>query len=105
MAGHIPGALNRPFSENLTADGFKPAAKVGKPGSSTPYWANAPRWSTTAARVSAQCPTCWLWRLRAWGALPCLPELERVVQTLRARLPAKTNRARVALQSASVRHR
>ena len=27
VAGHIPGALNRPFSENMTADGFfKPAA-------------------------------------------------------------------------------
>jgi thiosulfate/3-mercaptopyruvate sulfurtransferase len=27
VAGHIPGALNRPFSDNLAADGrFKPAA-------------------------------------------------------------------------------
>ncbi|MCX7266595.1 MAG: sulfurtransferase [Betaproteobacteria bacterium] len=27
IAGHIPGALNRPFNENMTADGFfKPAA-------------------------------------------------------------------------------
>ncbi len=29
VAGHIPGALNRPFSENFDADGkFKPAAKL-----------------------------------------------------------------------------
>jgi thiosulfate/3-mercaptopyruvate sulfurtransferase len=30
VAGHIPGALNRPFSENLDADGrFKSAASLG----------------------------------------------------------------------------
>jgi thiosulfate/3-mercaptopyruvate sulfurtransferase len=29
VAGHIPGALNRPFSQNLTADGkFKPPAQL-----------------------------------------------------------------------------
>lgn len=29
VAGHIPGALNRPFTENMTADGFfKPAATL-----------------------------------------------------------------------------
>lgn len=29
VAGHIPGALNRPFTENLAADGrFKPAAQL-----------------------------------------------------------------------------
>ena len=29
VAGHIPGALNRPFSQNLTADGkFKPAQQL-----------------------------------------------------------------------------
>ena len=29
MAGHIPGALNRPFGSNLGADGrFKPAAQL-----------------------------------------------------------------------------
>jgi thiosulfate/3-mercaptopyruvate sulfurtransferase len=29
VAGHVPGALNRPFSENLAADGrFKPAATL-----------------------------------------------------------------------------
>lgn len=29
VAGHIPGALNRPFSQNLTPDGkFKPAAQL-----------------------------------------------------------------------------
>lgn len=29
VAGHVPGALNRPFSENLQADGrFKPAAQL-----------------------------------------------------------------------------
>ena len=29
VAGHIPGALNRPFSQNLTADGkFKPAEQL-----------------------------------------------------------------------------
>jgi len=29
VAGHIPGALNRPFTENLTAEGFfKPAAQL-----------------------------------------------------------------------------
>lgn len=30
VAGHIPGALNRPFGENLSADGrFKPASQLG----------------------------------------------------------------------------
>ena len=29
MAGHIPGALNRPFTDNLGADGrFKPASQL-----------------------------------------------------------------------------
>jgi len=31
VAGHVPGAINRPFSDNLTADGrFKPAEQLRK---------------------------------------------------------------------------
>jgi thiosulfate/3-mercaptopyruvate sulfurtransferase len=59
VAGHIPGALNRPFAQNLGADGkFKPAAQLRaefeqllagpRPGTA---------WCTTAAAASAPCRT------------------------------------------------
>src|SRR5690606_2125015 len=28
VAGHVPGAVNRPYAENLSDDGFKPATKL-----------------------------------------------------------------------------
>ena len=58
VAGHIPGALNRPFAENMDADGcFKPAAQFCEPNLK-PCWraATRPAWCTTAAAVSAPLP-------------------------------------------------
>ena len=48
VAGHIPGALNRPFT-------YRPSSMRCWPGA-TPL-----AWCTTAAAASAPCPTCWPW--------------------------------------------
>lgn len=49
VAGHIPGALNRPFSENLGADGkFKPAAQLRAEFEALIGDLTRPPWSTSA---------------------------------------------------------
>ena len=70
VAGHIPGALNRPFGLNLGSDGrFKPAACCAP--SSMPFGWPQP------ATVVHQCgsgvsaiPNRWPWSLQAWAGKP-----------------------------------
>jgi thiosulfate/3-mercaptopyruvate sulfurtransferase len=81
VAGHIPGALNRPFAANIGEDGrFKPAAQLR--AEFEPCWraATRPAWCTTAAAASAPCPTCWPWNCRAGQNRALRGQLERMVQ-------------------------
>ncbi len=59
VAGHIPGALNRPFSENIARRMAASSPRHCSRPSSSPAGkaVTRPRWSTSAAAVSAPCPT------------------------------------------------
>jgi thiosulfate/3-mercaptopyruvate sulfurtransferase len=64
-AGHIPGAVNRFFGDNLQADGrFKPAANCvcRMAGRSLPGRCRS-RLSTSAVQVFRLATICWRWRL------------------------------------------
>ena len=71
-AGHVPGALNRPFADNLDASGhFKPAAKLrgNSPPCSAPL--DLRTWCTCAAPASPPATTCWPWSTPACMARAC----------------------------------
>jgi thiosulfate/3-mercaptopyruvate sulfurtransferase len=69
VAGHIPGAVNRPYTDNLTADGrFKPARELRSEFSELSAIA-CHRWSfTPAAQASRPATTCSRWNMRPGGA-------------------------------------
>ena len=69
VAGHIPGALNRPLARiSDLMDCLNQRLSYGL--NLHPCWANAtpPRSSITAGAASAPCPTSWPWRSPAWDA-------------------------------------
>src|SRR5687767_12823070 len=66
QAGHIPGALNRFFKDNLAADGRSSRARSCVPSSSAcSRRARPARWCTSAAPARRPATTCWRWRRRA----------------------------------------
>ena len=70
VAGHIPGALNRFFKDNLGADGrFKPADAAARRVRGAARRRAAPaRSCTSAARASPPATTCWRWSTPGWPA-------------------------------------
>ena len=70
VAGHIPGALNRFFKDNLQPDGrFKPAAVLRAEFERCS--ASRPSWCISAARASPPATTCWRWSMPGWQARRC----------------------------------
>ena len=73
VAGHIPGAVNRFFKQNLGDDGrFKTAAALQQnlPPCSTDD--SPPAWCISAARASPPATICWRWKWRACRARACI---------------------------------
>ncbi len=69
VAGHIPGALNRPFTDNLGADGQLQERGRAARGVRGPAGRPRPRraWCTTAAAASAPCPNLLAMELAGLG--------------------------------------
>ncbi len=68
VAGHIPGALNRPFTDNFGPDGrFKSPGAVAHRVSGLAGWARpCHRGAPLRQRRHRQCPTSWPWNWPAW---------------------------------------
>ena len=66
-AGHIPGALSSPFTDNLAADGVDRPSCAASTRRSVPIEAPC----STAARVSMRPSICWRWRSPASPTRAC----------------------------------
>ncbi len=75
VAGHIPGALNRFFKDNLNAQGFFKSPEELRADFKSLVGDASPgkQWCTSAAQAYPPATICWRWKSpasRAAGSIP-----------------------------------
>jgi 3-mercaptopyruvate sulfurtransferase SseA len=72
--GHIPGAVNRPYAQNLNADATFKSANAARRVRRAAWRPTGVQVVINAAQVSAPVTICWRWKLPVFTARALLPD-------------------------------